>query len=164
MDAIPRRARLAALLCAALALSVMFVVSPAASNEANAAVSNYCSGNVAGDYAHISTSSPRQAVQGHGYWYIKSGSCTKANISVQVQMKKSFLFVSYWSNVGKAPVSTVSSGGSSSNRATGHYDCANATTYNSFRTVVSGTLVKPANYYTISSGQATTAAQTLRCG
>lgn len=78
-----------------------------------------------GDYAHISTTSSNRAVQGHGWWLKSTGTCPPtAIVKAAIQVKNVVAFTSWWTTVGTTGEATVTKGGGSGNRATGHYTCS----------------------------------------
>jgi hypothetical protein len=171
------RRLLGVLTATTLVLSGVVGVSMIAPSQANAAVL-LCAGTVDGDWAHISKESKNngeRATQGHGWWKLTSGPCTRATVTVQIQMQKSFLFIKYWQNVGfnstdadgkPVPPEALRPGGGSASRNTGHYKCANDRTIHSFRTVASARFVPPAGAgaTTATVGSKTTNPQSLNCG
>lgn len=100
-----------------------------AANAVPAAVRT-CNYTIKGEDPHISHSSKNYAVQSHGYWENKT--CPgglKATVTTTIQK----LTKRGWVNVGTSGTKTVYSGGGRGKRSTGHYDCQNRNSLNTFR-------------------------------
>ncbi len=154
--------RISITLTALLMVAGLSVYSPA---PASAASFGACVVTLGGDYSHISGTPPR-AVQGHGWWKSSTGSCAgwRLRVRVLVQVETNILGYVIWGTINTGTYTWVKPGGGSGNRATGRYTCSNATSSNTFRTVVQGELQRSDGIWVAAPGAIVTATTVLKCG